>query len=280
MFGYYGDFMSVIDKVINIPKQKLLFIHIAKTAGTSVNEFFANYFGLDQMLPNLQENPMWINNPGRLFQDLKIRFISGHISYAEFKEKVDISDFLVVTCMRNPLAHIASHLLHFRILAEEKNRELFEVSSDEMKLVILRLAKLDFSSSEAIKHYLKNLTDQELLLFDNTQTRYLTNNFPLNATGQRIGFKEVTPALRNLKKIDVVGDSCDIESFLTAVSVRMGWPAPEDAPKVNVNNEKYGMDINNPAMVNALWPFIRYDMALYSQRTQFLCTSNSLMCQF
>jgi len=80
-------------------------------------------------------------------------------------------------------------------------------------------------------------------------------------------------ALQTLKKIDLVGDTHELQTFLESVSQHMGWNLPVHIPKENFNNDKYGMEIRNPAMVNALWPFIHYDMALYSQRAKFLCSS-------
>ena len=265
--------MNAIDNV-NIPRKKILFVHIAKTAGTSVNHLFSKFFELGEALPNIQLNLLWISDR-KIDQIDKISYISGHISYSEFKHKIDLSDFLVVTCLRNPLEHIVSNLLHFRRLYEEKNRKLFEGISDEIKLVILRLAKVDFTSSEAIKYYYKNLNTTEITLFDNVQTRYLTNNFGLGPTGQRIGFKEVTQALKNLKEIDVVGDTSDLQAFITAVSVRMGWPVDEKVIKINERDNEYGIDMNNPAILNALSLFIKYDIALYSQRAQFRCAINT-----
>ncbi len=134
---------------------------------------------------------------------------------------------------------------------------------------------MDFTSPEAIKYYYKNLTTAEITLFDNVQTRYLTNNFGLGSTGQRIGFKEVTQALKNLKEIDVVGDTADLQAFITAVSVRMGWLVGEKVTKINVRENEYGIDMNNPAILKALSLFIKYHIALYSQRAQFLCSSSS-----
>jgi hypothetical protein len=54
----------------------------------------------------------------------------------------------------------------------------------------------------------------------------------------------------------------------------MGWNLPDQLPRRNSNNEKYGINIHNPAMVKALWPFIHYDMVLYSQRAKFRCASD------
>lgn len=113
------------------------------------------------------------------------------------------------------------------------------------------------------------MNNWELLLFDNCQVRNFCTGLSYLPDGQRIGYQELESALKCLKKIDVVGDVDDIQTFIATVFWRMGWVPPRDIPKENVNNEKYGMDIGNPAMVNALWPFIHFDCALYSQRTNF-----------
>ena len=253
--------------------KKMVFIHVAKTAGTSVKKFFLGNFASAQCEAALERNPEWIKH-GRLDGIDQLQFVSGHISYAQLESRIDLSHFLVVTCIRNPLEHIVSHIAHFRRLAEKKYRDQFDASSEEIQLLVLKLAKLDLASPEAIAHLYKNMTNHELLLFDNCQTRYFTKGFSLGPNGQRVGFKELEFALQTLKKIDLVGDTHELQTFLGAVSQHMGWNLPVHLPKENFNNEKYGMDIRNPAMVNALLPFVHYDMELYSQRAEFLCSSS------
>lgn len=247
---------------------KLVFIHVAKTAGTSVKKLFLENFPVDQVEVELENCSEWIkcNNLNR-FETL--RFLSGHMAYAELDRRVDLSRFLVVTVLRNPLEHIISHIAHFRRFAEKEHTGIFNNSSEEAQTLIQKLSQLDLAKPEAITYLYKSLTNYELLLFDNYQVRNFCRGLSYLPDGQRIGFQELESALKTFKKIDVVGDVEDIPAFLATVFGRMGWMPPQNIPKENANNEKYGMDIRNPAMVNALWPFIHFDCALYSQRVNF-----------
>lgn len=194
-------------------------------------------------------------------------------AYKFFKE----TELIMTDCefYGNPLENIVSRIGYVSRLADEKYRNEFDALSEEMQLIALKLAKLDLASPDVIAHLYQNLTNYELQLFDNCQIRYFTKDFSLEPNGQRIGFKDLEYALQTLKKIDLVGGTHNLQTFLEAVSQRMGWPSPQHIPKENFNNEKYGMDIRNPAMVNALWPFIHFDYALYSQRANFLCSTNT-----
>jgi hypothetical protein len=252
--------------------EKIIYLHAPKTGGTSITNYISEYFDQNDIVSALHSNQKWILE-GTISEN--IRFIAGHISFSELNEKINMSDFLVLACLRNPLEQIISHLAHFRRLYEEKNRDLFLTCSDEHKQIILRLAGTDFNDPKRLSSYIETLNNEELLLFDNIQVRMYTSNFSLAPNGQKIGFKELEYALDNLYKIDLVGELHNIQNLFSVVNKRMGWQAIGDIPFDNVNTEKHGLDIKNPAIVNALWPLIRYDMALYSQRAHFLCASNN-----
>ena len=256
------------------PAEKLLYIHIPKTGGTSIANFFKKHFDPDSVISELHADQTWVNE-GDIPEHIK--YIGGHTSFAEFNQKIDLSKWLVVTCIRNPLAQLVSHLLHFKRLNEVENRELFNGCSEEIKQIILRVAGIDLNSADSICTFYNTISNQELMQFDNIQTRCLTSGFALNENGQRITFQELEYALRNLQKINVVGEQNNLQCFFNVVTKRMDWQAAADIPFDNVATEKYGFDLNNPAIVNALWPFIRYDMALYSQRESFLCKSSELI---
>lgn len=128
----------VINEVVSEPKEaneKLIFIHVAKTAGTSVKKLFLDNFPVDQCEVELENCSEWIKceNLNR-FETL--RFLTGHMAYAELDRRIDLSQFLVATVIRNPLEHIVSHIAHFRRFAEKENAGIFNSSSEEAQLLI------------------------------------------------------------------------------------------------------------------------------------------------
>ena len=178
----------------------------------------------------------------------------------------------MITCIKNPLEQIIGLISHHRRYADEGNKEAFDACSKDIQLLALKLAKLDLASPAAIYNLYKTLTNQELVILDNPQTRLLTKK--LGVTGEKIGSTDLEFAFQNLKKFDVVGDVGDLQTFISAVSKEMDWPVFETNLAEEIDEiQNYGMDINNPAFVNAFWPFIHFDMIIYTQRAQFLYSS-------
>jgi hypothetical protein len=254
---------------VNTSQKKLFFMTIPGTIGPLVKQILANQFKSDQIVVDAQSYSEWqIKSPSD-----QIKFVSGAINYIEFKEQTEWLDYKLITCIRNPLEQIISLISHYRRYADEGNNLAFEACSKDIQLLALKLAKLDLASPAALYDLYKNLSNQELVILDNPQTRHLTKK--LGITGQKIGLTDLEFAFQNLKKIDVVGDAGDLQTFISAVSKEMDWSVHDTVTKANDDIENYGMDINNPAVVNALSLFIKYDIALYSQRAQFLCTLNT-----
>ena len=254
---------------VNTSQKKLFFMTIPGTIGPLVKQILANQFKSDQIVVDAQSYSEWqINSPSD-----QIKFVSGAINYIEFKEQTEWLDYKLITCIRNPLEQIISLISHYRRYADEGNNLAFEACSKDIQLLALKLAKLDLASPAALYDLYKNLSNQELVILDNPQIRHLTKK--LGITGQKIGLTDLEFAFQNLKKIDVVGDAGDLQTFISTVSEEMDWSVLDTVTKANDDIENYGMDINNPAVVNALSLFIKYDIALYSQRAQFLCSSRS-----
>lgn len=258
------DLVDELRQQTNI-STKLIFIHVAKTAGTAVKQIFSGHFPVDQCVMDLENSADWVNceNISRFEQ---LQFLSGHMAYPELERRIDMTKFVLATCLRNPIEHIVSHIVHFRRLADKENQATFDACSKDAQLLIAKLAKSDLSSPEAISYLYSSMTDFEVLLFDNCQTRYFTRGLTYLPDGQRIGLKEMEYALQTLKQFDHVGDVKDIRAFVANVCHSMGWSVPVSIPRVNAFTEKYGLDISKPAIVNALWPFIHFDYAIYSQQ--------------
>jgi hypothetical protein len=81
-------------------------------------------------------------------------------------------------------------------------------------------------------------------------------------------------ALHTLKKVDLVGNTYELQTFLEPVIKYMRCNLSVYIPKEPLKNEKYSIGISNPTRVNALLPYIYYDMVLYFQRAQILCSSS------
>lgn len=249
---------------------KILYIHIPKAGGSSVNKFISSHFRADEVLIHVESSPGWHNN---IFNK-KISFISGHIRYPVFKELLGpLDDYLKVVTLRNPIYHVISHLAWVRRLSDPGQEARFNSHSLPIQEISKKLANLDLGNPEHISKFISEMNVHERNLMDNTQTRYLSNVTP----GACVSGSDVNSAKRNLEEFDVIGSTEKMDDFIAFLSMKAGWklPTPNCAPKINVLSEKYGMNANDRKLITALMPLIKYDIQLYNSLATSTYTSHS-----
>ncbi len=259
----HGDdaLLPLADLVITdprAPRRKLLFMHIAKTAGTSVNRFLVDAVGAARCALHVESDPRWRTDAG--LEDIRgFDVVSGHIGYPEFDARLDLPEYVCVTVLREPLAHLVSHLAYIRWLAEPSQQRRFAAHPASVQAFAHKLAATDLADPAAMSALIDTLTPEERQLIDNCQTRYLCGARP----GDRLTPEHLRTASENLARFDVVGFTEALPAFLATVAERMAWPAPMRIPEENRQPERYGMDAGNAAWARAVEPLVRFDRRLY-----------------
>lgn len=231
--------------------QPVLFVHIAKTAGSSVNDFLQSRVSGNSYL-HVESNPNWdaIQFSGEYF-------VSGHLTYSEFKKKLDVDRYLKIVTLRNPVDHVISHFSWIRKIADDITR--FEAHPAYIQKLSLKLKNTDLSNSDELRETINSFTVQENALLDNAQTRYLREN----AGNRPVNSSDVSSAIKNLKSFDVVGCSENLDAFLAEVSRLKNWEFSGKSPQKNRLSEKFGLN-DGADLVEVLMPLIQHDIKLYS----------------
>lgn len=249
-FSYEGDIAPSRPAFVNKP---IFFMHIAKTAGSSVNKFFIDHFGRDNATAHIE----WVKDPAMLD---KHQFISGHITLAQFERDFDTKHFYTATMVRDPVRQLVSHLNWVRHLSEPEKADFLNGHPPDVRDISAKLWRLDFSDPASLANFVANLEPSERSLFDNRQCRYF-HAIPAARRYDEMAFKK---AEENLSRFDFVGLTENFEPAIRYLAGRAGIvKAWEKAPRANVNKFDYGFDIKNPQLVTAVEPLIRYDQALY-----------------
>ena len=236
---------------------KIVFIHIAKAAGSSVNRFFMDQLGPGRCATHIESSTLWRQDSARLVNEMD--FLSGHIILREFRQKIDLGTCFVFTFLRDPKEQVISHLTWIRRLAEPSEVDRLARHPPYIQNLAGKLTRLNFSKADHVAEFVKGLEAEELALLDNPQVRYLRGG----KNWGRVKECDAHSALTRLCELNFYGFVEDMETGLRELARMLNLAAPIGLPMENVQDLKYGMSANNTHLMGALHELIRFDLALY-----------------
>ena len=257
--------VTVIEKVLSLAPsnplykgRKLFFMHIAKTAGSSVNTQIADNLQSGEFAFHIEGEPDW----GTLKQK---KFISGHIPYPRFAKTFDEQDYVLFSFLRNPIDQLVSHLYWVRHLSEPGIENFKESHPKVVQNLSEKLSLINFKDNDQLKKFVEGLSNIEAPLFDNCQCRYF---YPIPA---KLRYDETFSdrAIEQLRQFHFVGLTENYQKTMKCVSHFMGWK--DDASvetRTNVNRFDYGIDKKNEEVKQILMPLIKHDLKLYQAGQQ------------
>lgn len=239
---YYKKQLEIIPKIV--------FLHVPKCAGSSVDKYFIDVLGKQNVLiydfkdlmPDRNEN--WINHC--LFDNfLETRFISGHFDFNDCNKI--IGNKHIITMIREPKSRIIS-LYYFL-----KSFNQYTISQypkrGNIRQTLIKLKKQD------ILNFLQNNDPYVLNIIDNSITRLLTGlyckdnqNDPLKENPE----KAINIALSNLNKFTAIGIVEKFDLSLKLFANILNLEVPKNTYKENVTL------INNFVNKNLEKPIIEY----------------------
>ena len=245
------------------PIRKIVFLHIAKTGGVSVNAFFESLFGENRCATFVEEHVLRGTSITAIAESKD--FISGHIYYEDIRS-LDRNKFLIFTLLREPFAQLASHILWLDHLGDEERKETYSLLPRSVGDIIDAVRKSDLSNPESLHNLLDNLSPVGIALLDNLQTRYLMAPAGSMDPLSRL---DVGPALINCKSLDFVGGTTTIPQTLMKVldlsGISTTWPTDISFPHVNKAKSKRAIDLGHLDVRAVLATRITADKLLYER---------------
>ena len=249
--------------------QRMFFVHLPKTAGSTVNAFMKDCLGERACATHIETRPEWKfgNVPDSIFED-KV-FLSGHVHLRFLRQKLTLRNTLVTTMLRDPIDQLISHIAWARRLAEPDEKERFYRHHSEVQHVATCLAELDLGSPVHLAKWASELSPGARSFFDNCQVRYLTDRGQIDRgpTG-RVTQRDLLGAIGNLEIFDLVGRSDRVPSFLNKVAAKMSLQECSGSDvnvRENVTKTKYGLDPGDAGIRAALESLIQFDQVLYDK---------------
>ncbi len=239
---------------------KLLFMHIPKAAGSSVNRFLAGHYSRSKHVVHIESDPDWQQNPDRIRQ---LDFISGHVPLPQLARKLNLDDYRKLTVLREPYAQLASHLAWIRRLADPGEEQRLERHPGYIQALSRKLSAIEFSDPASLRSLISGLNESETRLLDNCQVRYFT----AVAQDEHVSPLNLEQAVQDSAIFDLIGNADAVGDFLEAIARDMGWAPPRQAIVENISKGYYGLDFSREETREALFALVRYDLDLYQRVT-------------
>ncbi len=234
--------------------KSIIFMHIPKTAGTSFNTFALSLFPKGRGISHIE-----LIDKNR-YPELQrtYRYISGHLPIGVLKDSFQLEQAELYTIMREPYAHLHSHLKWLIRTASNQEDNYFRNTNPAIIELGNALATVNFSHAKSLESFVAGIDDLEAAFLDNLQLRYFLDQPP-----RRTERTDLDKAKDNCSFFKNIGTTERYNDFTTRfirthVLVQRGKPF-----QINRSREKPLFDLNTPAIRDALYPLVYLDLQLY-----------------
>ncbi len=234
---------------------RLLYMHVPKAAGSTVNAFLQNHFRRSKCAIHIETDPRWHSDINQI-RDMD--FVSGHVTLPALAARLNLDDYYVVTAVRNPFFQVVSHLAWIRKLAEKSEAQRFQRHPEYVQQLALKLKATDLSRPRSLRRLIASLNQSETRLLDNCQLRY----FVKMDAGELVTGDHVAQAQDSSQIFDRIGTTEHIGEFLQGVAEDLGWARPGRLVTQNVAQSYFGLDARKARLRKALEPLVRHDLEL------------------
>ncbi len=234
--------------------KRLFFMHIAKTAGSSVNALAQRHYPPDRCVTHVESYHL---RPDMNVLDLQDKlFISGHVTLDVARRRRYIADgFKTFTLLRRPASHLLSHIAWVKRLGLPQYAGDYAAHPAHIQ----ELARM--LNAMSLEEFIGRMGEMGHNLFDNAQTRYLANAFSCELRDDHLEL-----AMNALRGFDLVGLNEEFERSMRLLARLMDWSEPAMLPRENVASYKctwrdLGIGPEHPLLRRLL----RHDEAIYAE---------------
>ena len=252
--------------------KRLFFLHIPKTAGTSVVDSLASCFG-ERLSTNYIEGLDQQSQRDLADSD----FISGHIFYDAAMRLPYIADYKLFAMFREPYARLASHLRYMDRYNQPEYSLQFAALPEELQSITMKLSEVDFKDAAQLSRFFSNLGSWGRSAFENCQTRFLACDPESTVRSPLVDLPAdaLLVALERLETFDMIGLTERFEETIARMAARFEWPKPQRISFSNTESSNRKLDHKDPKIRKAMAPLVAMDVCLYA-RAKILFEKHSL----
>ena len=230
---------------------QVLFVHIPKTAGTSVRSMISTRLERSEMLEVSEGRAQWDVLVSRVDAH---RFVDGHVGYG-FASAFRCPP-TVVAFLREPIERAVSAYCYLReseAFATAGQSPAWRSSRERAERRARQFSLLEFIQSEP-------LTAAAHL--GNVQTWYLGSETIRRRPYADVGVDDLERAKKHLTQCGVVGLTERFDDSMTMLCRALGWPSFPNAHHANASRDRAAAELD-PATIAAIGGLTELDRELY-----------------
>jgi hypothetical protein len=187
---------------------KVVFVHIMKTAGTTISNWVERHYGRSDVLTGAAVWPEFLQFP--LSVVLQKRFIRGH--FGNYITKIlPPPHYRYMTLLRNPAERALSHYFHFKRVADDVRHEL--VKNDDFTLD-------DYMTHPLTRSFAANFQVANLSLLYDWDPAGLQGDI---TSGRALDDGALDRAKAFLEAVEVIGFQDELGGFVDSASAAFGY---------------------------------------------------------
>jgi len=212
---------------------RYIFLHIEKTAGTSLVAYIKDSVGEENFY---YTRPELLNDKKIVEQQLnKYSAIAGHIKYEQITRS--FNDVFTITFLRHPIERILSFYYYAKEVPKTKD------------CITIESKRMDFLS---FLNYCQEKNDRR---FVNGMTFKLADNC--------VQEKELESAIKNLENINFVGIQENFDESLALLSYQTEWNPVKIAPATNITKKRDKKSNLSNEIIDKIMELNKDDIVLY-----------------
>lgn len=234
-------------------KEKIFFMHIPKTAGSAFNNVFKPCVPEDRFFEHMESRKDLFES---IQKDEQPYFISGHFTFNSVKELIENDEVFSITILRNPVEQLISHLKWVKAYGNPKVTARRKLIPKPIAELSLKLWEISLNDVEKIETIMNTPVGQSL--FDNLQTRYLTQS-----GADKVNADQVGQAVSNMKRFNCIFILDDID--LAIKRLRGIYPNISNMQKTNQSMVNEKIDLSNPRIKDFYRLAVTHDAHLFTE---------------
>ncbi|WFU05950.1 sulfotransferase family 2 domain-containing protein (plasmid) [Rhizobium sp. CB3171] len=232
----------------------MFFLHIPKTAGSSMNLFCSKRMSFTTHIEDRQEIKE------RIRQGIDdYDFASGHLYLPEVLTIISARKWFKFTFLREPIQQTVSHLKWVKSLGTQQRKTEAMGYRDSLRDLFDKLQEISLDDIDAIGDLVESHYEARNL-FDNCQTRYL-----ISPKEPPVDCRDFTAALLSLREFDYVA-FCESATQDSAEILRLaGWGnQSSEFPHTNSSPLEGQPNFADPAILAFYRNLASFDIRLYT----------------